>query len=909
MRGKVIFIYLFFLFAILISGSALLGYLLASTVNIKQSERFTDFNPVLPTRILDIRGDLITEFSSDEKREIIKFEQISPYLIAALLTREDRTFYSHKGYNLKAIFRAAIGILTDRSLGGGSTLTQQIAGLLYCDRTDQSIKRKVKELWWALQMERRYSKDEIMELYLNKVYFGGGTYGVNAASRFYFGHPVQEITPAEAAILVILLSNPAYYNPFEYPNRARERQAYILSEMTKLGYISREEQEESYNEYWANFDYTRTTSSAYFNREDKAPWFSEYVRRQLDNMMYGTMNLYEDGYTVYTTCDLRHQAVAEKQVTDYIDIANQRVRSSSSTSFAQGQTYSNITALLSLTFNLPQLRVGAKQVQIKSTAYYRNKLNPLVDMMALICGMDSLKIASNKGSLKMQENLAKRTVEGTLISLENETGYITALVGGSKYSASNQMIRAIQGYLQPGSAYKPLLYSAAIDTKRITPATQLEDVPQVFGTTDIPYIPNNYGGRWRGTVLTWRALAQSLNIPAIKILDTIGFDAVINRSAALLGITDRAEIERVFPKVYPLALGVIAIRPVQLARAFAIFGNQGQEVTPIAIRTIEDRSGNIVLDPEKELRIQQRKKGNATQIISPQNAYIMTSMLKKTLTIGTLTASTQSTRKFMYKDANTGRYFTMPVAGKTGTTQNWTDAWSVGYSPYYTALVWFGFDRGGLSLGLNNTGAALAGPPWANFMQAIHEGKPYKDFIRPETGIVSVSVCSKSGKLPSEYCTDAIDTLYFLSGTQPTSYCTYHESSKRLEDLAKERLRKSSYTTGTIPTDINEGGVFLDPRIFEDPTPSTKRKPKNYFNEFDEEIEDEDSLPIFEDMEEPEIENTPSEIESNINNIPPIGVEQTLMNDKEKEPPAADTQDDKKKKSTETSGDNQNPWL
>ena len=243
MRGRTVFLYLYLIiiFTVLVAGSAMLGYLLAETAAVKQSEQFTAFNPDLPTRILDIRGDLITEFSSSEKREIIAFDQIPPALINALLVREDRSFYEHRGFTLKAIFRAVIGKLTRRTLGGGSTITQQIAGLLYCDRTDMSISRKIKELWWAVQMERRYSKDEILELYLNKVYFGGGTYGVSAACRFYFGHSVAEITPAEAAILVIQLSNPAYYNPFEYPNRAQERQGYILDEMVRLGYLTKED--------------------------------------------------------------------------------------------------------------------------------------------------------------------------------------------------------------------------------------------------------------------------------------------------------------------------------------------------------------------------------------------------------------------------------------------------------------------------------------------------------------------------------------------------------------------------------------------------------------------------------------------------------------------------------------------
>ena len=830
MRGRTVFLYIYLIvvFTVLVAGSAMLGYLLAETAAVKQSEQFTAFNPDLPTRILDIRGDLITEFSSNEKREIIKFEQIPPALINALLVREDRSFYRHRGFTLKAIFRAVIGKLTHRTLGGGSTITQQIAGLLYCDRTDMSISRKIKELWWAIQMERRYSKDEILELYLNKVYFGGGTYGVSAACRFYFGHSVAEITPAEAAILVIQLSSPAKYNPFEYPNVVQERQSYVLDEMVRLGYLTKEERDESYDEYWAHFDYTRTASSAWFNREDKARWFSEYVRRQLETMMYGTMDFYSDGYIVHTTCDLRHQAAAEKEMGDYIRIANTRVKNTRSHRFAQSELYSNITALVSLAFNIPALHIDSERVQAKTLSYYRSDLNPIVDMAAMLFGLNNLKITGTKSTAKVQDELARKTVEGTLICLENNTGYITALVGGSRFDESNQMIRATQGRVQPGSSFKPLLYSAAFDTKLITPATVLEDTPQVFqNQSGVPYIPNNYAGHWQGTVLAWRALARSLNIPAIKVLDTIGFDAAITRSAALLGITDQDEIDRTFPRVYPLALGVISVAPIQMAKAFAIFGNQGRRVDPIAIRTVENRNGTIVMDPERDLRLEQRRRGTAMQVISPQNAYLMTSVLQKTITAGTLMTASGSGSKFRFKDKKSGKYFSMPIAGKTGTTQNWSDAWAIGYSPYYTAAVWFGYDKGGQSLGLDNTGAMLAGPPWANFMKAIHEDMPYRDFIRPETGLTTVSVCSKSGMLQTPYCNEGTVSLYFLSGTEPTEACTYHEANNVLLEIAKDRLRKSNYSTGQTPVDIIKTDVLIDPRIFEDPEPSKHRRTGN----------------------------------------------------------------------------------
>ena len=286
-------IYLTVFFAVLFGFSLGLG--LARTFDTKNSEQFMQISLALPTKILDINGELITEFTSEEKREIIAINEIPQHMIDALITREDRIFYEHHGFNAAAIIRAVIGQVFNISLGGGSTLTQQIAGTLYCDRKEMSLKRKLKELWWAIQMERRYTKNEIMEIYLNKIYFGGGSWGVNAASKYYFGHSAREITPAEAAMLVIQLSNPSYYNPFEHPNRAKDRQKYVLDSMVQSGYITQTQSEDSYDDYWLNFDYSRTDTSAFFMRDDKAPWFSEYVRRELENLIYGDADIYSSG--------------------------------------------------------------------------------------------------------------------------------------------------------------------------------------------------------------------------------------------------------------------------------------------------------------------------------------------------------------------------------------------------------------------------------------------------------------------------------------------------------------------------------------------------------------------------------------------------------------------------------------
>lgn len=811
LKKRTIFFTLTSLFFALIFGVCL-GALTALTVNTKNTEFIEEFNLSLPTKLYDINNELITEFAADEKREMININKLPQHFIDALITREDRIFYKHKGFSLKSIFRAVVGKLTNQQLGGGSTLTQQIAGTLYCDRTDYSITRKVVELWWAIQMERRFSKDEILELYLNKVYLGGGTYGVNAASKHYFGHGAEEITPAEAAILVIQLSNPTHYNPFDYPNRARDRQLDVLNQMVADGYLTQAQADESFDQYWLNFDYTRTSNSAYKLREDAAPWFSEYVLRELQKQMYGTLNVYTDGFSVNTTLNLNHQRIADEIMAERIEYANNSYTSSSNEVKEDAkETYIPLTELVSLVFNIPELKVTNQLREKEIFSEYSNQVNPILDLFSLVGGLEDLKISVVNRSGNIQKNTnSNKQIEGAMISIENNTGYITALVGGSSYSEENQFIRATQATLQPGSSFKPLYYSAAIDSRKFTAASILYDTPTVFKNSDgSDYIITNYKGTWEGPVQLWYALSTSMNIPSIRVLDGIGFDAAIERVTALLGIPESEREARSIVPVYPLGLGVCTVQPIQMARAFAIFGNQGKEVTPIAIRSVADKNGDVFYNPEKTLRYEQQEKGEDIQVITPQTAFVMTEILKRTVTTGTLYRGSNWGTYFRYKDAN-GKTFKMPMAGKTGTTQNWSDAWTVGYSPYYTAAFWFGFDQKGTSLGTSLTGATLAGPGWGKFMDKIHEGLPYREFSKPQTGVVEATVCSVSGELLTSACGGNKTTQWFLEGTEPTTMCTLHITRETDKIISVERLRNESILTGNV-TDTSElDSIYLD---------------------------------------------------------------------------------------------------
>ena len=795
---KSTYVFVFGLFFCAIFFGAGLGLALSNTKFIKDNEQFTEFSTSLPTKLLDINGELITELASEEKREIISIRDLPQCMLDALITREDRLFYSHHGYSVKALFRAVFGKLTGMSLGGGSTLTQQIAGTLFCDRTDMSIRRKLKELWWAIQMERRYTKDEILELYLNKIYFGGGTYGVSAASKYYFGHDATEITPAEAAILVIQLSNPAFYNPFEYPNRAMDRQKDVLNTMVSAGYISKEQADESFDDYWADFDYTRTATAAVFNHDDNAPWFSEYVRRELGNLIYGTEDIYSSGFTVNTTLNLKNQAVAQDVMDRYIRYANRTYQRSTGELTNQAfSVYTPMTELLALTFNLNSLKVSEQRNEAISKATYTSQINPVMDVMSLMFGVDSLKLGIvNKANQQAKVKVSKTTIEGTMIALENDTGYITSLVGGSKFDSENQFIRAVQAKLQPGSAFKPLYYSAAIDSRNFTPTSIISDTPVVFHTADgKPYIPQNFRGEWKGDVELWYALAHSMNIPSLKVLDGIGFEAGINRSIALLGIPKEEVPYRGFVPGYPIGLGVCSVRPIELARAYSVFANGGKEVTPIAIRSVEDKNGNVILNPEKEVRTALQAKGAAAQVISPQTAFVMTELLQNTVRSGSLAGPSSNGNKLRYRDSN-GRLYKIPAAGKTGTTQNWADAWAVGFTPYYTSVFWFGFDKPGQSLGLQLTGSTLSGYPWADYMKKVHNGLPMKEFSKPATGVIEATVCSVSGGILTPECGNHKVTAWYLEGTQPTQVCSVHSTANSSRTIGIYRLEKELYKAG-----------------------------------------------------------------------------------------------------------------
>ncbi|BCR19672.1 Multimodular transpeptidase-transglycosylase PBP 1A [Borrelia miyamotoi] len=751
------------------SAIILLSIAIVETINIQRDKKFGDINPAIPSKLFDTNGKVITQFISDENRELLSLREMPDNLINTLLIREDLSFYFHRGFSFMGILRAALNIALGRYFSGGSTLTQQLAKLLYTNQERRSILRKLNEIWWAIQLEKKLSKYEILEKYLNKVYFGNGNYGVVAASKFFFNKSVKNINTAEAVLMIIQLPNAKLYSPFYNPEFAKKIQRTVLNQVVSNGIISPELAEIEFNQYWQNYDWTRMAdTSAISDKEDHAPYFSEYIRQRIVKHLPAGANIYKDGYSIYTTLDLDAQKYADEVTQEMITKTRKMYNSTklSETLVINSEIVPVIDTISDL-LGIRNTRVNGKQYKkLRTKKFYEDNID-LIASFAAILGIDKIDKATKEHTMnnKTNPNLTVQP-EGAFIAIDTTTGAIKAMVGGSGYRKGSEFNRATQAKIQPGSSFKALYFSAAIDLKKITAATMFSDSPVAFLNQEGEiYAPENYGGRWRGNVLTRKVLALSLNIPALRILDKLGFENAIKYSAKLLGIKDQNEINKTFPKVYPLALGIISTSPIQMARAFAILGNNGKEVEPYGIKYIEDRNGKVITNVESAILTEIKNKGSNAQIVSPQTAYIMTDMMKSTIQYGTLANQRYTNLKDFKSD----------VAGKSGTTQNWSDGWTIGYSPYITTAVWVGFDKKGYSLGIAGTGTSIAGPIWGKFMAEYHKNLPKKVFIRPK-GIVNVTIQSETGLLPEGVPNETTINEIFIPGTQPFEKSKYYEN-------------------------------------------------------------------------------------------------------------------------------------
>ncbi|MGL4524397.1 MAG: transglycosylase domain-containing protein [Spirochaetia bacterium] len=774
-----------------ISLGSMLGLSFSVSSLIKEQETIGNIELALPTRVYSLDGELVTEFFGDERRELVLYEEIPRQTVLALLAREDREFFNHSGFSIRGTMRALTKILLlpfgGGFVSGGSTLTQQLSGHVYANRLlDKSITRKLRELYWAWQLEKYLSKEEILETYLNKMGFGHNTYGIQAASQYFYGHNVQETNTAESALLVIQLANPSgLYSPFRRPRRAQLLQREMLDQMVYHGYIQKDQADLEYNEYWDNYNWSRDAyGTAFFDRSDKAPWFSEYVRTELASLMPGKSDIYTGGYSVFTTVNLKYQSIAEEELETGLEAANENLQRNYRARYNRN-TMTNLPYIdmIALLFNLEGFRLPQGQVARFSKEAYDGGLNATLDIVSSMFGLNNANRASQIAYSDLLKRQRKSQVQTAMITLEQSTGYVLAMVGGNRFDRFNQLNRAMNAKIMPGSAIKPLYFVEAISSGRLTAASNLANYPRYWVNEDESvYTPLNYDGNYdtRG-VLMRRALAMSLNIPAITVLEEIGIDAAIARMSQLMNITDPMEISRTFPRVWALGLGVMGISPVQMARAFAVFPNQGKSVEPITVRYVTDRYGRIVIDFENDIKLKQAKTDQA--LMTPQTAYIMVDMLKSTVDNGTLWGAF----------VRHGGGFYQGFAGKTGTSQNWADAWAIGFTPYYTTTMWLGFDQGGYSLGPENEASSSIARTLVRYMKRIHEGLPLRNFPRPDTGIVSVNVDAVTGLLPSSYTTSSVLEL-FLTGTVPTYYSdgTVENSVSRALSEALRQARGSS---------------------------------------------------------------------------------------------------------------------
>ncbi|HUZ17717.1 MAG TPA: PBP1A family penicillin-binding protein [Spirochaetia bacterium] len=808
-----------FLIALCACAAAVLGggigVAIAQSDNIPQTWQIGDTKVTLPTEILDRNGRLLSQFSGSTNHRVIPITDLPKYVVYALLTREDQNFFKENAFSIRGTLRAAWNIFIGHYFSGGSTITQQLAGTLYANRDHVTITRKLRELWYAFQIEKRLTKWQILGMYLNTAYFGRNNYGIEAASQYYFGHPANKLTLAESVMLIIQLANPARYYWLRYPDRARIVQHLVLEEMVSKGYVTQAEADQSDRQFWQDYPYSRAASvDPFAATNSKAPYFTEYVRRQLDQQLYGRLGFLRDGLVVHTTLNLGYQRDAQAVMRKYIAKYNGIYEKNFSSIFANvNSRYVPDLSLLGFSFNMPQIeRVTRKRDEHSALSNYLSQINPGLNALSMVFNLRHLAAFTAKAHSLRRLQEKKTTVEGALITLDNHTGEILAMVGGYNWKQS-QFNRAVDARLQEGSSIKPLYYSAAISSGRLTVASRLYDGPVVFWNPDgTPYRPRDFLGQWQGSVSLRWALQDSINVPSLEVLQTVGFTKAIARISRLLGLEQYKNNPSYFPHLYPLGLGIIPVAPINMARAYAVFANQGKEVDPIAIKFVQDRqTGKVVLQPERALRERQLKEGNKLQIMSPQAAYVMVNLLKSVVVSGDLWQT--------YFDV--GGWGGMPMAGKTGTTQNWDDAWTVGFSPYYTTAVWFGFDHHGSSLGLGLTGATGAGPVWARYMKDIDAGLPVIAFPKPSSGLVYVRVDGNSGLLPTRYSTFTKKEI-FIAGTEPKQFDTlarYRDKRARslmlkLQDsaLIQGLSGKPASQVGTMPQELSSSGLGIAAR-------------------------------------------------------------------------------------------------
>jgi penicillin-binding protein 1A len=731
------------------------GFLFAHAVRMPQVKKLADYQPAIITRIYDRHGVPFAEYSI-QKRIVVPKKEMSPLLVQAIVATEDSEFYRHGGVDPKGILRAALtNIIERKKAQGASTLTQQLAKQVFLT-PDKTFRRKINEMFFAVQIEKDFTKDQIFELYANQVYLGHGAYGVEAASRLFFGKHAKELTLPEAAVIAASIRSPMYYSPLNHPDRSKARRDYVLFRMMKESFITREQYQQAVNAPIVLGTY-----------KDEAPhvgaYFSEEIRQYIEvnerqNEKFGAQNLYNSGLKVYSTLDLRIQQIAEgalqrglrrfdkrrgfrrptrNLVTEGLDPEVYRDPSWSNEPPDVDKLYPAV--VLEVTKDLVTVRLHHQRIELPAAAWAWTKKKTLDGVLKRgdvvhVLQQEDAKTKARKWVLDQMP-----VVQGAVVVLDVKSGEILALVGGYDF-AHSKFNRAVQSRRQTGSSFKPFVYGAAFE-KGLTPADTLFDAPIAIPVGEAIYAPKNYYGKYAGIVTIQRALELSINVPAVKTYMMTGGDQVVS-FARRLGIT--ADL----PQYPSLSLGAAGISPLEMTGAYNVFANSGVYVKPRYIRKISDQTERVLDEQPPEI----------SEATSQQVAFEIAYMLKGTIDRGTAYAA---------------HTLADPLAGKTGTTNGYTDAWFIGFSPEYTVGVWAGYDDPAKSLGGGATGADVTLPIWIDIFKQFEDQKlrAKKDDFEAPPGVVIVPMDLTSGRRGVGPCARVV-LQAFVAGQEPDKDCS-----------------------------------------------------------------------------------------------------------------------------------------
>ncbi|HYP82361.1 penicillin-binding protein 1A [Variovorax sp.] len=690
--------------------------------NLPDVSDLSDYRPKLPLRVFSSEGVLIGEFG-EERRNLTPIGTIPQVMKDAVLAAEDSRFYSHGGVDYKGVMRAGLANLNRVKSQGASTISMQVARNVYLS-SEKTFTRKIYEILLTFKLEHQLSKDQILEIYLNQIYLGNRAYGFAAASEAYFGKPLKDITVAEAAMLAGLPKAPGANNPVSNPTRARARQLYVIDRMVEAGFITE-----------AQAQTARAEHLHLRERNNPDRLHAEYVAEMVRQMMYAQYGdeTYTRGLEVYTSITAVDQAVAyealRKGIMDYerkqiyrgpekfIELPSnpKDVDEAVDDALAEHPDNGDVLAAVVISASPKEvvaMRGDGETIRIEGDGLRpaRSGLAPKAQPKVRIVPGAVIRVA--RGAKDAWEITQLPEVEGAFVAMDPRDGSIKALVGGFDFY-KNKFNHVTQAWRQPGSSFKPFIYSAALE-KGFTPSTVINDGPLFFDASTTggqPWEPKNYGGGFDGPMSMRRALAKSKNMVSIRILQSIG------THYAQDWITNFGFDREKHPAYLPMALGAGAVTPMQLAVGYSVFANGGYRVNPALITRVTDHRGKVLLDLQPPLL------NETMRAIPARNAFIMDSLLQEVARSGTA--------------ANAQRQLKRPdLYGKTGTTNDSLDAWFAGFQPTLTAVAWMGYDTP-RSLGDRETGGGLSLPIWINFMQSALKGVQVAE-LAPPAGVTRV---------------------------------------------------------------------------------------------------------------------------------------------------------------------------